>query len=84
MAWSAPTVCPPMMQPADPTEFAAAAAVNGAPADIVALFWTTDGMLWAAADSGVTLERFDGSGWTQVDTGLPRSAASPSRATRCC
>src|SRR5262249_47145633 len=56
---------------ADPTEFDVSDDVNGAPADVVALFWTTDGMLWAAADSGVTLARFDGSAWAEVDTGLP-------------
>ncbi len=56
---------------ADPTEFPDSAAVNGAPVDIAALFWTSDGMLWAAADSGVTLRRFDGATWTEVATGLP-------------
>ncbi len=56
--------------PADPTEPGAAAAVAGAPAGIVALFQTSDGVLWAAADNGATLARFDGVAWNSFASGL--------------
>ena len=45
-------------------------AVAGAPANIVAHFQTSDGMLWAAANGGTRLARFDGSAWSDVASGL--------------
>lgn len=56
---------------ADPSEPGAGVAVAGAPADIVAVFGTSDGMLWAAAADGTALARFDGNAWTATANGLP-------------
>ena len=56
---------------ADPSEPNTSQAVAGAPADITNIFATSNGMLWAAAANGTTLARFDGTGWTNIDTDLP-------------
>jgi hypothetical protein len=55
---------------ADPATPEAATEVTDAPADIVAIAHTPDGMLWVAADNGTTLARFDGSAWTEIANGL--------------
>ncbi len=56
--------------PADPTTPGEAAAVPGAPPDIVALLRSSDGALWVAAEDGARLSRFDGTTWTDRATGL--------------
>jgi hypothetical protein len=56
---------------ADPSSPGVSAAVAGAPANIVAIAHTPDGMFWAAGDNGTRLARFDGNAWSDVATGLP-------------
>ncbi|HEX6558414.1 MAG TPA: hypothetical protein VF021_03110 [Longimicrobiales bacterium] len=60
----------PAAAEADPSTPGNAASVAGAPADIVAIAHSNDGMLWAAADHGTTLTRFDGSTWTEIANSL--------------
>jgi hypothetical protein len=60
----------PGAEAADPTSPGAPAEVSDSPADIVAVECTADGIIWAAADGGATLARFDGNAWAEIANGV--------------